>query len=122
MALACSTIPDPGQSPSFEELKIDSSLLSAMKQASSPRPTTPNVQPQPVASGGVAVVDIQAEVTQRVLDRIRELGGSVISSFAKYGAIRAALPLARLCELAAMSEVRFIRPAERGTTNRGAQE
>jgi len=122
VALACSTIPDARQSPSLEELKIDSSLLRAMKQASSPRPRGPNVQPEPVASGGVAVVDIQAEVTERVLARIGELGGSVISSFPKYGAVRAALPLARLCDLAAMSEVRFIRPAERGTTNRGAQE
>jgi hypothetical protein len=99
--------------------KIDSSLIQALRQqgASMPPRDSQEVRPSPAASAGIVPVDIDAEVTDRMLARIGAIGGFVISSFPRYHAIRAAIPLARLLELASMPEVRFIKPAERSTTN-----
>jgi hypothetical protein len=67
---------------------------------------------------GRAIITIRARVTNRVLAKIKSLGGEIISSSARYNDIRAYLPLSKLEELAALKDVRAIMPAEEATTNR----
>ena len=62
------------------------------------------------------MVDIRADVTPAVLTRIRELGGTVINSVPKYQAIRAQIPLRAVVMLAALDEIRTIRPADEART------
>ena len=61
-------------------------------------------------------MDIRADVSPELLDRIRVLGGEVDSHFAEFRAIRARLPLEEIEALAGMPEVDFIRPADRAIT------
>ncbi len=56
-------------------------------------------------------VDLEAAVTAALLDAIEQEGGSVVSSFPRYRAVRAYLPLAAIGRLAERSEVAHIRPA-----------
>ena len=70
---------------------------------------------QPGAAA-VVTVDIRAEVTPAVLERIQTLGGTVINSVPKYRAIRARLPLAAVEPLATLDAVQWIRPADRAHT------
>jgi len=63
---------------------------------------------------GTTLVDIKAEVTEAVLARIRELGGTVISSFPRYQSIRARIPLDQIDVLAEMPQILFVRPPEEG--------
>ena len=62
-------------------------------------------------------VDIRADVTEAVLDRIRALGGTVINSFPEYRAIRARLPLTALETLAELDAVQSIQPPDRPFTH-----
>ena len=62
------------------------------------------------------MVDIRTDVTPAVLTRIRELGGAVIASVPKYQAMRAQIPLRAVVRLAALDEVRTIRPADEART------
>jgi hypothetical protein len=70
----------------------------------------------PVASDGTVLVDLRAHVTPRVLARIAQLGGSVVSSTADRDSIRARIPLTGVEELAALPEVQSLRPADRAYT------
>ena len=70
----------------------------------------------PNAKNERVMVDIRAEVTPAVLTRIRELGGTVINSVPKYQAIRAQIPLRAVVMLAALDEIRTIRPADEART------
>ena len=70
----------------------------------------------PDAKNERVMVDIRAEVTPAVLTRIRELGGTVINSVPKYQAIRAQIPLRAVVMLAALDEIRTIRPADEART------
>jgi hypothetical protein len=69
-----------------------------------------------VEADGTTLVDIRADVSPELLDRIRELGGAVGSHFAEFRAIRARLPLEEVEVLATMPGVEFIRPADRAIT------
>jgi hypothetical protein len=62
-------------------------------------------------------VDIEGTVNPGLLTEIVALGGTVESSFADYGTIRAWIPLLSADTLAARSDVTFIKPAAKGTTN-----
>ncbi|MFI5365154.1 MAG: S8 family peptidase [Candidatus Binatia bacterium] len=62
-------------------------------------------------AGGRALVDISAAANQTVLQKIADLGGTVLTSFPRYRAIRAWLPLSQMEELAALPDVGAIRPA-----------
>ena len=64
------------------------------------------------------MVDIRADVTPTVLKRIRDLGGTVISSVPKYQAIRAQLPPRAVERLAALDAIRTIRPADEAVTRK----
>ena len=61
-------------------------------------------------------VDIRADVTPQVLDRIRTLGGTVIDSVPKYRSIRAQLPLDAVETLADLDEIQWIRRADKAVT------
>ena len=63
------------------------------------------------------LVDIRADVGPAVLARIRELGGAVVDSSPRYGAIRAELALDALEPLAGMDAVLSIRTAEEAVTH-----
>ena len=83
--------------------------------------TDPDIQNEreatdPDAKNDRVMVDIRAEVTPAVLTRIRKLGGTVINSVPKYQAIRAQIPLRAVVMLAALDEIRTIRPADEART------
>jgi len=67
---------------------------------------------------GRALVSIRAQVTKALLDKIKKLGGKIVSSSVRYNDIRAYTPLTKLEELAAMKEISAIMPAEEAMTNR----
>ena len=94
--------------------KVDSQLLDAEKMLRS----------EPVAAGvptlrieldkdseGRVLTDIDAKVSESLLQEISTLGGQVVNHFAQFDAIRARLPLAQVEALAARNDVKFIRPA-----------
>ena len=66
-----------------------------------------------VADDGTVFVNITADVDDRLLTRIEELGGEVVRSYPRYRALRARLPLDRLEDLAALDTVQWIRPTDR---------
>ena len=94
--------------------KLNSQLQDALR-APLQKPTaagTSRLQAtDPDAKNERVMVDIRADVTPTVLKRIRDLGGTVISSVPKYQAIRAQLPLRAVGRLAALDAIRTIRPA-----------
>jgi len=67
---------------------------------------------------GTTLVDIKATVTDGLLAEIERLGGTVISSFAQYDAIRAQMPLDQIETLAERPDIMFIRRADRAFTNK----
>ena len=69
---------------------------------------------------GRVLVDITADVSQVLLDRITALGGSVVDSFERYRAVRARLPTEALEALAAEDAVSRIEPADVAVTNADA--
>jgi hypothetical protein len=98
------------------QAKINSQLLYAEKIRRG-EPIAAGVGPQRVdlerdAAGRIRV-DIEAEVTPSLLQRIVELGGSVINNFPEYRAIQALVPLPEMERLAANREVVFVQPAVR---------
>ena len=108
--------------------KVSSQLLDAARSVQLPetagsaqQPPAPAVSArQQAADADVdaerVMVDIRADVTPAVLTRIRELGGTVINSVPKYQAIRAQIPLRAVVMLAALDEIRTIRPADEART------
>ncbi len=58
------------------------------------------------------LVDIKAKVTQDLLDKINEVGGTVVNSFSRFQSIRARIPIRRLERIAEFSDVRSIRSAD----------
>ena len=71
-----------------------------------------------VFADGSVLVDLRAEPTARLLAEIAGLGGQVVESHPEYGAVRARIPLESVEELAALPEVRSIRPADRAVTRK----
>jgi hypothetical protein len=110
-----------GESSSMPvEQKIDSQLLSALRQRSG-NTTTPDAPTSAVKidADGRTTVDIKATVSDALLQQIKALGGNIISSFPQYHAIRASIPMDRLPDLASLPDVSFIRPAEMPIYNQG---
>ena len=87
--------------------KVDSQLLEEWQKA----------QGRPGADRMVTI-DLRAEVTPEVLERIRELGGTVLNSVERYRAIRAEMPLSQVEALAAHEAVRSIRTADKAVTRK----
>lgn len=96
--------------------KIDSQLLYADKMRQG-LPIADGVPTQRVNlqhdEQGRVLLDIKADVTDQVLQRIADLGGRVINNFPTSQAIRATLPLAAIEKLAATDGVHFVQPAVR---------
>ncbi|GAB4337612.1 MAG: S8 family serine peptidase [Desulfobulbaceae bacterium] len=79
----------------------------------------PALQPQvQVEKDGTTLVDIRANVTPRLLARIRALGGVIVNAYAEYDAIRARLPLDVLEKLAEEKDVITVGPAVRAFTRK----
>ncbi|MEE9250802.1 MAG: S8 family serine peptidase, partial [Alphaproteobacteria bacterium] len=58
------------------------------------------------------LVDIKANVTQDLLRKIKEVGGTVVNSFPQHQAIRARIPIQRLESIAESPDARSIRSAD----------
>jgi hypothetical protein len=95
--------------------KIEPNLLSEYKR----RKGMPAfAAPLPLArvdidADGTTLVDIEAEVTPELVQRIKDAGGVLVNSHPLWKAIRARLPFGVLEEIAASADVRSIRPAAR---------
>ena len=98
--------------------KISSDLLAqAASAAATPgpaaRPQAPEAPPGAApAAGRRVLVDIRADVTPAVLDRIRDLGGTVVNSVPRYRSVRARLPAGGLEPLAELDAVQWVRTAD----------
>ena len=64
-----------------------------------------------VAGDGSTLVDIEADVTPALLHALAAAGGQVVSRSVRFGEVRARVPLGAVESLAALPEVRFIKPA-----------
>ena len=93
--------------------KIGSLLLDALRDPAVPRGLD-------LDDAGRVLVDITADVSQVLLDRITALGGSVVDSFERYRAVRARLPAEALEALAAEDAVSRIEPADVAVSNADA--
>ena len=107
------------------QAKLDSHLVHAAAILQG-RPVHPDFPTPPgelesvhLDAGNQVEVDITAEATSQLLAQIAGLGGTVISEFPEYHAIRARLPLTRLEQLAGRAEVSQIRTADYGHSNAG---
>ena len=101
--------------------KLNSQLQDALRAPLQKPPVAGTSRLQatdPDAKNERVMVDIRADVTPTVLKRIRDLGGTVISSVPKYQAIRAQLPPRAVEMLAALDAIRTIRPADEAVTRK----
>ena len=92
--------------------KVSSQLLEARRAAVARRQATGEDN----TAAALVTVDIRADVTPAVLERIRALGGTVVNSVPKYRAIRARLPLAAVEPLAELDAIGSIRAADAAAT------
>ncbi|MEJ7769458.1 MAG: hypothetical protein WKF89_16690 [Chitinophagaceae bacterium] len=102
------------QSRSAVEQKIDSRLLHAIrdKQGLKTGKLVPPVPAMVLADGnGNIEVDINAEVTDSLLHRIKVLGGRILFPSKRYHTIRASVNLMVVEKIAGYPEVKFIAPA-----------
>jgi len=110
-------------SRSAAQRKIDSQLLYELKkhrgEAIAQGVPTPETGVK-IDQDGRVLVDIQARVTDGLLEKIKRSGGKIINSFAEYNAIRALIPLNQVEVLASLDDIRFIRPAVKPRTSGGA--
>jgi len=70
-----------------------------------------------IKADGTTEVDIRAEISESILAQIEASGGTIINQVARYGAIRATIPIEELENVANLPDVNFIRPAEQMMTN-----
>ena len=91
--------------------KVSSQLLDARRAAVARRQAT-----GADTADEMVTVDIRADVTPAVLERIRALGGTVINSVGRYRAIRARLPLAAVESLAELDAIQSIRAGDKAIT------
>lgn len=97
--------------------KISSELLDRIEgkrdRDTARQPSQPEPQPHDdVQEENSVLVDIQATVTDSLLEQIETLGGTILSSFPEYEAIRAEIPVEKLEILAESSAVVSIRAAD----------
>ncbi len=100
--------------------KVSSQLLEARRVTAEMHRLAERVRQQSRGAQALeemVTVDIRADVTPEVLDRIQTLGGSVIDSLPRYRAVRAGLPLGAIETLAELDAVQSIRRADVAVTN-----
>lgn len=104
------------QSRTAVEQKIDSQLIMGAKMQRQEQ-VAPGIASMDIDvqydSEGRDEVDISAEVTDRLLETIRQQGGQIVSSYPQFKAIRAYVTPESLETIASLSEVRFINRATR---------
>jgi hypothetical protein len=104
----------------LEQEKIDSQLLYAIYQMRG-EAEAKGVPTEPIPlekdSKGRVLIDVRVPVTEKILARIKKLGGKVVSSSEKYHSIIAYLPLEKVEPLANSREVKFIAPKAQSMTN-----
>jgi hypothetical protein len=100
--------------------KLDSALIDAIERQRGAEPPGPGRQRLDVSPDGTVQVDIEAKVGPELLEKIRKLGGTVVSSVPRFDAVRARVPVASLRTLALESDVRSIRHALEPITNSAA--
>jgi hypothetical protein len=103
-----------------EQQKIDSQLLYAIYQMRG-EAEAKGVPTEPIPlekdAKGRVLIDIRAPVTKKILERVKKLGGTVVSSSDRYHSIIAYLALGKLELLASSKEVKFIAPKAQSITN-----
>jgi hypothetical protein len=102
--------------------KINSQLLYALyarRGESAKRGTPAGPFSFEIDARGRVLIDVRADVTDTLLERISALGGEVRSTSAPARSILAKFPLDRLEKLAAIDAVKFIEPAPQATTHGG---
>ena len=110
-------------SRTFAQQKISSHLVHAAK-ALQGQPIHPDF-PTPrdifssvrLDSRNRVEIDINADVTPGLLDYIRSLNGTILTSYPNYGAVRATLPLLAVERLAGRPDVHRVRSSDRGYTS-----
>lgn len=113
------TIIEEKSSRTPAQRKIDSQLLYLLRRTRPGGETLAHLEVDVEAdAAGRVLVDITANVTAKLLSKIKKLGGEITSSFPRYHAVRARVPLEKLESLAGSSDVRFIAPAAKALTNR----
>lgn len=97
------------------QAKIDSQLLYVLKIRRGEKSPVADVQSLErsikIDSQGRTLIDLEASVSEELLCEIQRLGGEIISSFKQFNAIRANFPIDKLEDLAALRDIKFIRPA-----------
>ena len=95
--------------------KIGSNLLQYLQaeqdksSGNAMRESRPSIQ---VDEDGTTLVDIKANVTQDLLNKIEEAGGTVVNSFPQFQSIRARILIRLLERIAESPDVRSIRSAD----------
>jgi hypothetical protein len=103
------------------EGKIDSQLLRALREKRGDKiDTAVNLLPANVNADakGNLLVDISADVTDELLNKMKKLGANIIYPSKEYHTIRATVNLLTVEEIAQCSEVKFIAPAALAQTNK----
>ena len=107
----------PAQQKINSNLLLSSQLLRGAPLPAILKTVGVSREAQPDAHGMV-LVDIKADVSDALLSRIAAAGGVVTGAWPRFGAIRAALPLAKIEAVAGEAAVHSIRPAEKAHTVR----
>ncbi len=100
--------------------KMDSNLVYAHKKllTGAASAAAPHMESMvKVEADGRVLVDISATVSDDLLAFIRKKGGEIISSFAKFKAIRALVPLPAIESIAGRADVRFVDSAHEAVYN-----
>jgi hypothetical protein len=103
--------------------KLDSHFVYQLKagRGEFSMPGNANWRPQlKFEADGRVLVDIDAAVSDDLLQKIRSAGGMVIRSVPRFHSVRASLPLASLESLAALTNVAFIKRAALARTFTGS--
>lgn len=100
------------------EQKIDSRLLQAIREHRGEKNVNRDLEPVQVNADnrGNLQVDIKADITDNLLNKIKSLGGNILSSFPQYRTLRAQISLTMVETIAGYTEVKFIEPAVQATT------
>lgn len=97
------------------QAKIDSQLLYLLKIRRGEKSPVADVQSLErsirIDRQGCTLLDLEASVSDELIREIQRLGGEIISSFKQFNAIRVNFPIAKLEDLAALKDIKFIRPA-----------
>jgi PKD repeat protein/subtilisin-like proprotein convertase family protein len=114
---------DEKESRTPAQRKMDSQLIYAAKQNRG-QAIAANVpllkHTAKLLADGRVLVDIKANVTDPLLQALRDAGGEVVNSHPQFQAVRALIPIAKMETLAALTDVNFIRPADEFEVSTGS--